>query len=189
MATYNANQFRNGLKLLVDNDPCVVVDSEFIKPGKGQTFTRVKFRNLLTGRVVERTFKSAETLDGADVVETDMQYLYNDGESWNFMNPDTYDQVGADRNAVGDAAKWIQEEDICAVTLWNGAPILITAPNFVTLKVTETDPGLKGDTSGGGNKPATLDTGAVVRVPLFIQVGEIIKIDTRNGEYVSRVKG
>ena len=118
-----------------------------------------------------------------------MQYLYSDGESWNFMDPSTYEQVSADANAVGDAAQWIKEEDVCAITLWNGQPILVTAPNFVELEITETDPGLKGDTSSGGSKPATLETGAVVRVPLFIQQGERIKVDTRSGDYVSRVKG
>ena len=126
--------------------------------------------------------------NGADVVETSMQYLYKDGENWNFMDPQSYEQVAADSSAMGDTAMWIQEEDVCTITLWNGSPILVTPPNFVTLEVTQTDPGLKGDTSSGGNKPATLSTGAVVRVPLFIQEGELIKVDTRTGEYVTRVK-
>ena len=186
MASYNTNQLKNGLKLLVDREPNVVVGCEFIKPGKGQAFTRVKLRNLLSGRVVERTYKSGETLEGADVVDTDMQYLYSDGESWNFMDPNTYEQVSADATAMGDTAQWIKAEDTCQITSWNGKPILVSAPNFVELRVTETDPGLKGDTSSGGNKPATLETGAVVRVPLFIQVDEVIRVDTRTGEYVSR---
>lgn len=188
MTTFNSNQLKTGVKLLLEGEPNVVVECEFVKPGKGQAFTRIKTRNLLTGRVVERTFKSGETVEGADVVETDMQFLYKDGESWNFMNPQTYDQVTADETAMGDATKWIREEDVCTITLWNGSPILVSPPNFVTLEVTQTDPGLKGDTSSGGNKPATLSTGAVVRVPLFITEGELIKVDTRTGEYVSRGK-
>jgi elongation factor P len=117
-----------------------------------------------------------------------MQYLYNDGELWYFMDPESFEQLSADKNAMGEAAKWIKEQDMCGVTLWNGSPLSIEPPNFVVLAITETDPGLKGDTSGGGGKPATLETGAVVRVPLFVQTGELIKVDTRSGEYVSRAK-
>ena len=188
MATYSTNEFRSGLKLMLDGDPCNIIENEFVKPGKGQAFNRVKIRNLKTGRVLEKTFKSGETVEAADVIDTDMQYLYNDGDAWYFMDPETYEQVGADRNAVADAIKWLKEQDMCEVTLWNGNPIAVTPPNHVILKVTETDPGLRGDTSGGGGKPATCETGAVVRVPLFIEEGELIKVDTRTGEYVSRVK-
>ncbi|MEW6353158.1 MAG: elongation factor P [Pseudomonadota bacterium] len=188
MATFSTNEFKSGLKVMVDGDPCAIVENEFVKPGKGQAFNRVKIRNLKTGRVIERTFKSGDTLEGADVVDTDMQYLYNDGEFWHFMAPDTFEQHAADSNAVGDAKKWLKEQDMCTVTLWNGVPLSVTPPNFVTLRVTDTDPGLRGDTSGGGGKPATLETGAVVRVPLFIEVGDVLKIDTRTGEYVARAK-
>jgi elongation factor P len=188
MATYSTSEFRGGLKIMLDGDPCSIIENEFVKPGKGQAFSRVKFRNLKTGRVVERTFKSGETVEGADVIETDMQYLYTDGEFWHFMVPDTFEQHAADAAAVGDAAKWLKEQDTYIVTLWNGTPLGIVPPNFVILTVTETDPGVRGDTSGGGGKPATLETGAVVRVPLFIDVGEQIKVDTRTGEYVSRAK-
>jgi elongation factor P len=121
-------------------------------------------------------------------METDMQYLYNDGEFWFFMHPETFEQVGAGEAAVADAIKWLKEQDTCVVTLWNGDPISVTPPNFVMLKVAETDPGVRGDTSGGGGKPATLETGAVVRVPLFIDIDEVLKIDTRTGEYVGRAK-
>ncbi|MBM4202308.1 MAG: elongation factor P, partial [Gammaproteobacteria bacterium] len=141
-----------------------------------------------TGRVIERTFKSGDTLEGADVVDTEMQYLYSDGEQWHFMAPETFEQHGAEATAVGDAVKWLKEQDMCTVTLFNGSPIAVSPPNFVELTITETDPGIRGDTSGGGGKPATLETGAVVRVPLFVQTGEVIKVDTRTGEYVSRVK-
>ena len=188
MATYSTNEFKGGLKIMLDNDPCSIIENEFVKPGKGQAFNRVKIRNLKTGRVIERTFKSGETVEAADVMETDMQYLYNDGEFWHFMDPDSYEQIAAGEAAVDEAKKWLKEQDSCLVTLWDGVPISVTPPNFVELEVTETDPGVRGDTSGGGGKPATLQTGAVVRVPLFIDTGEIVKVDTRTGEYVGRAR-
>jgi len=188
MASYSTNEFKGGLKIILDGDPYTIVENEFVKPGKGQAFNRVKVRNLKTGRVVERTFKSGDSVEAADVLDVEMQYLYNDGEHWYFMDPQSFEQLGADAHAVGDNAKWLKEEDVCQVTLWNGVPLSIAPPNFVIMTITETDPGLKGDTSSGGGKPATLETGAVVRVPLFVQTGEVIKVDTRTGEYVSRVK-
>lgn len=188
MANYSTNEFKNGLKVMVDNDPCSMTDVDMVKPGKGQAFTRVKMRNLITGRSLERTYKSGESLPGADVMDTDMQYLYNDSEFWYFMHPETFEQVAADAAAVGDQHKWLKEQDMCEVTTWNERPISIATPNFVELKITETDPGLKGDTAQGGIKPATLETGAMVRVPLFIEIDEMIKVDTRTGEYVGRVK-
>jgi elongation factor P len=188
MASYSTNEFKSGLKIMLDGDPCSIIENEFVKPGKGQAFNRVKIRNLKTGRVVERTFKSGDTVQGADVMDQDMQYLYNDGEFWHFMDPNSFEQVSADAAAVADATRWLKEQDTVQVTTWNGAPISVTPPNFVVLAVTETDPGVRGDTSGGGGKPATLETGAVVRVPLFIDVGDLLKVDTRSGEYVSRAK-
>jgi elongation factor P len=188
MATYNTNEFKSGLKIMLDGDPYTIVENEFVKPGKGQAFNRVRVRNLKTGRVIEKTFKSGESVEAADVLDTTLQYLYADGSYWHFMDQATFEQYQADETAVGDAAKWIKEQDLCNITLWNGAPLTVDAPNFVILKIVETDPGLKGDTSGGGGKPATLETGAVVRVPLFVQGGELIKVDTRSGEYVSRAK-
>jgi elongation factor P len=188
MATYSTNEFKNGLKVMIDNDPCAILDCDFVKPGKGQAFTRIKVRNLKTGRVVERTYKSGESIEAADVMEVDMQYLYNDGEFWHFMSPTTFEQLVADQKAVEDAKQWLKEEDMCTMTLFNGQPLSVSPPNFVELRIVETDPGLRGDTSGGGGKPATLETGAVVRVPLFVQIDEVIKVDTRNGEYVGRVK-
>jgi elongation factor P len=186
MATYNTNEFKAGLKVMLDGDPAAIVENEFVKPGKGQAFNRVKIRNLKTNRVIERTFKSGDTIEAADVVDVEMQYLYNDDQFWHFMNPESYEQIAADKNAIGDNAKWLKEQDTCLVTLWNGAPIAVEPPHTVTLKIVETDPGVRGDTSGGGGKPAKLETGAVVRVPLFVQEGEIIKVNTRTGEYVSR---
>ena len=186
MATYSTNEFKAGLKVMLDGDPASIVENEFVKPGKGQAFNRVRIRNLKTGRTIERTFKSGETIEAADVVDVEMQYLYNDGQFWHFMNPETYEQLASDKNAIGDNAKWLKEQDVCIITLWNGMPLVVEPPNTVTLKIVETDPGLKGDTSGGGGKPATLETGAVVRVPLFVQNGETIKVNTRTGEYISR---
>jgi elongation factor P len=188
MPVYSTNEFKNGLKVMIDDAPCSFVDVEFVKPGKGQAFTRVKFRNLKTGRVIERTYKTGETLLSADVGEVEMQYLYHDDEQWHFMVPDNFEQYAINKDLVADAAQWLKEQDICMITLWNNQPIQVIPPTFVILAISETDPGLKGDTSGGGGKPATLETGAVVRVPLFVQTGELIKVDTRKGEYVSRVK-
>lgn len=178
MAIYSTNDLKNGLKVTIDNTPCSIVDCEFVKPGKGQAFTRLKIRNLKTGRVVERTFKANETLASADVADVEMQYLYNDGELWHFMVPENFEQYALSKDALADAVQWLKEQDLCVITLWNNEPIQVTPPNFVILAITETDPGLKGDTSGGGGKPATLETGAVVRVPLFVQTGELIKVDT-----------
>ena len=185
MASYNTNEFRSGLKILMDSDPCVILENEFVKPGKGQAFNRVKIRNLKTGRVVDKTFKSGDSVEAADVVEQDMQYLYTDGEFWHFMVPDTYEQFAADQSAVAEAVPWLKEEARCIVTLFNGVPLLVTPPNFVELKIVETDPGVRGDTAQGV-KPAKLETGAVVRVPLFVEEGQVVKVDTRTGEYVSR---
>ena len=188
MASYSTNEFKGGLKIMLDGDPYAIVENEFVKPGKGQAFNRVKVRNLKTGRVIERTFKSGDSVEGADVLDVEMQYLYTDGEFWYFMDNQSFEQVSADAAAVGDNAKWLKEQDVCQLTLWNGTPISVSPPNFVELQISETDPGVRGDTSGGGGKPATLETGAVVRVPLFVQPGEVVRVDTRTGEYVSRVK-
>ena len=189
MASYSTNEFRGGLKVLLDGDPCIMLENEFVKPGKGQAFNRVKLRNLMSNRVWERTFKSGESLEAADVVELEMEYLYSDGEFWYFMLTDgSFEQYPASEKAVGDTVKWLKEQEVYTVTLYNDAPLSVTPPNFVELEVVETDPGMKGDTAQGGSKPATLTTGAVVNVPLFITIGEVLKVDTRSGEYVSRVK-
>ncbi|NNE39075.1 MAG: elongation factor P [Gammaproteobacteria bacterium] len=188
MATYNTNEFRSGLKLMIDGDPCSIIENEFVKPGKGQAFNRVKIRNLKTGRVLEKTYKSGESVEAADVIDLTLQYLYNDGDMWHFMDPKSYEQYMADKNAVTDADQWIKGEEECEVTLWNGTPLSVAAPNFVILKITETDPGVRGDTATGGTKPATLETGAIIKVPLFIEEGELVRVDTRTSEYMSRAK-
>lgn len=188
MANYSTSEFRSGLRIIIDGDPNIIVENEFVKPGKGQAFNRVRIRNLKTGKVIDKTFKSGESVEAADVLDTEMQFLYSDGEYWHFMVPDSYEQFAADEKAVADAKKWLTDQDTCQVTLWNNRPLLVDPPNFVELEITETEPGVRGDTASGGVKPATLSTGAVVRVPLFVEQGETIKVDTRSGEYVSRVK-
>lgn len=187
MANFSTNEFKPGLKVMLDGDPCSILENEFVKPGKGQAFNRVRLRNLRSGRVWERTFKSGESLEGADVVDRTMQYLYSDGEFWYFMEPDTFEQHQADAKAVGDAYLWLKDQDNCEVTLYNGSPLAVAPANFVELEIVETDPGLKGDTAQGGTKPAKLSTGAVVKVPLFVTIGEVVRVDTRTGEYQNRV--
>ena len=188
MANYSTNDFKPGLKVMLDSNPCSIMENEYVKPGKGQAFNRVKLRNLKTGKVLEKTFKSGDSLEGADIVEVEMNYLYNDGEMWHFMDPESFEQIAADKNAMGDAAKWLKDDsnETCTIMLFNGVPLNVSAPNFVTLKIIETDPGVRGDTSGGGGKPAKLETGAVVRVPLFVQQEESVRVDTRTGEYLER---
>ena len=188
MANYNTNEFKSGLRIIIDGDPCIIVENEFVKPGKGQAFNRARIKNLKTGKTVDKTFKSGENVEAADVMDTDMQYLYSDGEFWHFMVADTFEQYAADEKAVGEAKDWISDGDICQITLWNNSPLIVEPPNFVELEITETDPGVKGDTASGGVKPSTLSTGAVVRVPLFVDQNETIRVDTRSREYVSRVK-
>ena len=188
MPNVNTNEFRSGLKLLVDGDPCSIIENEFVKPGKGQAFVRTKFRNLRSGRVIERTFKSGESVEAADVLEVSLQFIYSDGDMFHFMDEETFEQHAANADAVAGAARWLKEQEACTITLWNGTPIAVTPPNFVTLRITETEPGVRGDTASGATKPATVETGAVIKVPLFIEQDELVRIDTRTGEYVSRAK-
>ena len=189
MAIVSTSEFKGGLKIMLDSDPCSILENEFVKPGKGQAFNRVRLRNLLNGRIWEKTFKSGETFETADISESDMQYLYSDGEFWHFMKTDgSFEQIAADKKAVNDVLDWLKEEDKYIVMVWNDVPIAVTPPNFVEMEVTQTDPGLRGDTATGGTKPATLSSGANVRVPLFIEIGDWVRVDTRNGEYQNRVK-
>ena len=183
---YRTSQFKNGLKLMLDGNPCSIVNNEIVKPGKGQAFNRVKFKDLITGKTLEKTFKSGESLEAADVMELEMQYLYTDGEKWYFMDPNSFDQFDLSKESMGSALNYLVEQDTCIVTLWNNNPISVSPPNHVTLEVIDTDPGLKGDTAGTGGKPATLNTGVVVQVPLFVAIGDRIKVDTRTNEYTGR---
>ncbi len=189
MANYSTNEFKAGLKVMLDGDPCSIVENEFVKPGKGQAFNRVRLRNLKTGRIWERTFKSGESLPGADVMDVDMEFLYHDGDNWHFMKTDgSFEQVEAGKEVVGDTSQWLKEQETYTVTLWNDQPIAVAPPNFIELEVAETDPGIRGDTATGGTKPAKLTTGAVIKVPLFVNIGDKLRVDTRSGEYVSRAK-
>ena len=183
---YSTSQFKNGLKLILDGNPCSIVNNEIVKPGKGQAFNRVKFKDLITGKTLEKTYKSGESLEGADVMELEMQYLYSDGEKWHFMEPESFEQYDLSEESSESAVDYLVEQDIGTVTLWNNNPITVVPPIQVILEVIDTDPGLKGDTAGTGGKPATLNTGVVVQVPLFVGIGDKVKVDTRTNEYSGR---
>lgn len=188
MATHNTNEFKAGLKLIISGDPYNIIENDFVKPGKGQAFNRTKIKNLRTGRVIDKTWKSGETVEAADVTDVDMDYLYNDGEFWYFMDPVSYEQLPAGKTAIGSTINWLKEQESYLITLWNGAPLTVTPPNFVELKIAQCDPGIRGDTAQGATKPATVETGAIIKVPLFVEENDTLRIDTRTGDYVSRVK-
>jgi len=185
---YDTSDIRKGVKITMDGNPYVVVDFQFVKPGKGQAFTRTKLRNMITGNVVDRTFKTGEKLEKADLEERQMQYLYLEGEHYVFMDTSTYEQVRLNHAQMADNKHYLQDGMLVDVLLFEGNPIGVTPPIFVELKVTSTEPGFKGDTSGGTTKPATLETGLLVQVPLFVNEGETLRIDTRTASYVERVK-
>jgi len=184
----STSDFKKGVKMELDTTPYVITDFQHVKPGKGPAFVRTKLRNLITGRVIDRTFRSGEKVKEADVEQVKMQYLYNDGENFVMMDTETFDQINIPEKTIGDDAKWMLEESVMTVLIYKGNPVTIELPSFLELKIIETDPGLKGDTAQGGSKPATLETGAIVNVPLFVGEGEIIKVDTRTGDYLERVK-
>ncbi|VAX77112.1 Elongation factor P [Serratia symbiotica] len=188
MTTYSSNNFRPGLKIVFEGEPYAIESSELVKPGKGQGFSRVKMRRLLTGMRVEKTFKSTDFCEVADIIDTNMTYLYRGDDFYHFMHPETFDQYQVEAKIVSNAAKWLQSNSTCIITLWSGRPIAVQPPNFIESEITNTDPGLKGDSASSASKPATLRTGSVIKVPLFIQIGEVVRVDTRTGEYVSRVK-
>jgi len=183
----DTSDIRKGLKMMVDNQPFSVIDFQFVKPGKGQAFTRLKMRNLINGNVLERTYKSGEKIEKADVEEKVMQYIYPEGTDYVFMDEASGEQVNIPGAKMQDEAKWISDGMNVDVTFWNGQPIGIAIPNSVVLQIVSSEPGIKGDTASGATKPATLSTGAVVNVPLFVSEGEWIKVDTREGSYIERV--
>ncbi len=183
----DTSDIRKGLKMMLDGSPYNVVDFQFVKPGKGQAFTRVKIRNMLNGNVLERTFKSGEKLDPADVEERTFQYIYKDGDDYVFMAQATGEQITIQGEKVGEDAQWLEDGMNVAVTLFNGNPVGVNLPAHVVLQVVSSEPGVKGDTASGATKPATLSTGAVVNVPLFVKEGEFVKVDTREGTYIERV--
>ena len=184
----DTSQFRNGLKLILDGQPFTMVYFQHVKPGKGGAFVRTRVKNLLNGKVLERNFRSGERVELADIEEKHMQYLYLDGDSLVFMDQESFDQIPFSQETVGDARKFLKENMEVEVLFWNGRPVNVELPSFVELQVTRCDPGLKGDTASGATKPATLETGAVVNVPLFVKEGDMLRIDTRTEEYVDRVR-
>ena len=183
----SAGDFRNGITIELDNGIYQIIEFQHVKPGKGAAFVRTKLKNIVSGGVVEKTFRPTEKCPQARIDRKDMQYLYSDGDLFHFMDVETYDQVALNEDTVGDALKFVKENDMCKVCSHNGNVFAIEPPLFVELEVTDTEPGFKGDTATGASKPATVETGATVSVPLFVEIGNKIKIDTRTGEYLSRV--
>ncbi len=185
---YDTNEFRKGLRVEIDGHPYIMVETQFVKPGKGQAFTRVKLKSLLSGNVIDRTYRSGEKVEKADVTENEMQFLYMADGAYHFMDNSSYEQIEIQEDQIGDAWKWLQENMNVDVVLYKSRPVTITVPNFVVLEIEHCEPGLKGDTATNTTKPATLVTGAEVQVPLFVNQNEKIKVDTRTGNYVERVK-
>ena len=183
----SAGDFRNGITLEMDGNIYQIVEFQHVKPGKGAAFVRTKLKNIINGGVVEKTFRPTEKFPQARIDRVDMQYLYNDGDLFYFMNTEPYDQIGLNKDAIGDALKFVKENEMVKICSHNGNVFAVEPPLFVELEVTETEPGFKGDTATGATKPATVETGAVVNVPLFVEQGDVLKIDTRTGEYLSRV--
>jgi elongation factor P len=184
---YDTSDIRKGLKIMMDGAPYTVVEFQFVKPGKGAAFTRTKVKNLLTGAVLERNFRSGEKFEPANVETKTMQYLYKDADSFVFMDTTTYDQVQIPDTTIGDSADFMPENINVEVLFFHDRAVGVTLPNFIEQAITETEPGFRGDTSTGATKPAKISTGATVNVPLFIGVGDVVKIDTRTGEYLERV--
>ena len=183
----SAGDFKNGITLEIDGNVCQIVEFQHVKPGKGAAFVRTKYKNIITGAVLEKSFRPTEKFPAARIERVDMQYLYDDGDLYYFMNVETFDQVGLTEEQVGDSLKFVKENEMVKICSHNGNVFAVEAPLFVELEITDTEPGFKGDTATGATKPATVETGAVVNVPLFVETGNKIKIDTRTGEYLSRV--
>ena len=182
----SAGDFRNGVTFELDGNVVQVIEFQHVKPGKGAAFVRTKYKNVITGAVVERSFNPTDKYPTAYIERKDMQYLYEDGDLYYFMDTETYDQVALNSETVGDALKFVKENEMCKICSHNGSVFSVEPPLFVELEITETEPGFKGDTATGASKPATVETGATVAVPLFVNQGDKIKIDTRTGEYLSR---
>ncbi|RME21572.1 MAG: elongation factor P [Deltaproteobacteria bacterium] len=185
---YSTTDFRRGLKIELDGEPFIIVEFQHVKPGKGGAFVRTKLKSLVTGNVIDRTFKSGDKVDKPDLEEKEMQFLYREGDEFHFMDANTYEQQFILRDQLQGADAFLKENVTATVLFHNGKPIGVELPNFVELSVVKTDPGVKGDTASGGTKPAELETGATIQVPLFIQTGDVLRIDTRTGQYVERVK-
>lgn len=184
---YGTNQFRNGLKIEIDNEPFVIVEFQHVKPGKGGAFVRTKLKSLISGNVLEKTFRSGEKVRKPQLEEKEMQYLYSSDNQYHFMDTETYEQLFLTEDQLGTSKNYLQENVVIKVLFHNGQPIGVEVPIFVELRIVETDPGVRGDTASGGTKPAVLETGATVQVPLFLNIDDTIKVDTRTGEYIERV--
>ena len=182
----SAGDFRNGITLEIEGNVVQILEFQHVKPGKGAAFVRTKLKNIISGGVIEKTFRPTEKFPAARIDRIEMQYLYSDGDLWHFMNTETYDQIALNSDDIGDSLKFVKENEMVKVCSHNGKVFAVEPPMFVELEITDTEPGFKGDTATGATKPATVETGAVVYVPLFIEQGEVIKIDTRTGEYLSR---
>ena len=187
MATITAGDFRNGVTFEYDNDVCQVIEFQHVKPGKGAAFVRTKYKNLITGAIREEAFNPSDKFPKANIETKQMQYLYNDGELYYFMDEETFDQIPLNYEQVEDAIKFLKENEVATIRFYQGAPFQVEGPNFVDLEIIDTEPGIKGDTASNVTKAATVETGAVIQVPLFINVGDKVKIDTRTSEYLSRV--
>ncbi len=182
----SAGDFRNGITIEYENSIYQIIEFQHVKPGKGAAFVRTKLKNIISGGVVEKSFRPTEKYPQARIDRKDMQYLFADGDLFNFMDMETYDQIALSAEAIGDALKFVKENEICKICSHNGNVFAVEPPTFVELAITDTEPGFKGDTATGATKPATVETGALVYVPLFLEIGDVIKIDTRSGEYLSR---
>ena len=182
----SAGDFRNGITLEIEGNVVQILEFQHVKPGKGAAFVRTKLKNIISGGVIEKTFRPTEKFPAARIDRVEMQYLYSDGDLWHFMNTETYDQIALNSDDIGDSLKFVKENDMVKVCSHNGKVFAVEPPMFVELDIIDTEPGFKGDTATGATKPATVETGAIVYVPLFIEQGEKIKIDTRSGEYLSR---
>ena len=183
----DAGSFKNGITIQYENGIWQVIEFQHVKPGKGSPFVRAKLKNIISGGVIENSFRPTEKFDLAHIDRSEYQYLYADGDLYNFMDTETYDQIALSKENVGDSLKFVKENEICKVCSYNGNVFSVEPPLFVELEITDTEPGFKGDTATGASKPATVETGAVVSIPLFVEIGDRIKIDTRTGEYLSRV--
>jgi elongation factor P len=183
----DTTDFRKNLKIEVDGDPYIIVDFQHVKPGKGVAFVKTKVKNLLTGNMNEMTFRSGDSVGKPDIDEKEMQFLYAEGDDFHFMDNSNYEQIFITREQLGDTIDWLQENIIVEIMLYEGRAIGVEPPNFVVLEITETDPGVKGDTASGGTKPATLETGAVINVPFHVHIGDKVRIDTRTRQYVKKV--
>jgi elongation factor P len=188
VASYNTSEFRKGLKIQIDGDPYLMVECNFVKPGKGQALYKCRIRNLLRGTTIDRTWKSGDSVDAADVTEIEGQYLYRQGEKWVFMDTSSYEQYELEAGQVDDAWKYLKDGMFCQIMLFNSQPISLTPPNHVALKIEYCEPAIRGNTATGVTKPAKVETGAEIQCPSFVEIGDIIKVDTRTGEYIERVK-